>query len=260
MVNQELMKQRGLDAISIKGEDLADIQRLAKLLAASGYFSDARDIAQAAVKVLAGREIGIPPIASMMGVNIIKGKIALGANLIASSIKAHGYEYRVKRLDNTGCEIEFLRDGQPLGVSTFTQEDAKRAGLLGKTIWQTYTRNMYFARAISNGGRWYTPEVFGGSPVYTPEELGAEVDGDGEIIQKRMDYSTGESREEIVARRTHEIKAPEEKPASPPAPAPPVHAKRALEIGHAVVEHPQSLRHVVLDGGGGCRFAPRLAP
>jgi len=35
---------------------------------------------------------------------------------------------------------------------------------------------------MSNGARWYTPDIFGG-PVYTPEELGAVVDGEtGEVI------------------------------------------------------------------------------
>ena len=43
---------------------------------------------------------------------------------------------------------------------------------------------MMFARAMSNGQRWYAPDVFSGNAVYVPEELGAEVDGEtGEIVQ-----------------------------------------------------------------------------
>jgi hypothetical protein len=40
---------------------------------------------------------------------------------------------------------------------------------------------MLYARALSNGAKWYCPDVFGG-PIYTPDELGAVVDGEtGEL-------------------------------------------------------------------------------
>lgn len=76
MNNQELVIQQG--GTPQMANNLTDIQRLGNILAASGYFSDAREMAQAAVKVMAGQELGIPPVASMMGINIIKGKVALG--------------------------------------------------------------------------------------------------------------------------------------------------------------------------------------
>ncbi len=170
------------------GERLTNVQRLGGLLAASGYFADARDMAQAAVKVMAGEELGIPPIAAMMGINIIKGKVALGANLIASRIRAHGYDYRFKQFDAAGCVIEFLsriEDGKRrvMGESSFTDADAKAAGI-SSDMYKKYPRNMFFARAISNGARWHTPEVFAGAPVYCPEELGAIVDEQGDVIQQ----------------------------------------------------------------------------
>ena len=48
--------------------------------------------------------------------------------------------------------------------------------------WKNFPRNMLYARAISNGAKWHCPDVFGG-PVYTPDELGATIDGEtGEMI------------------------------------------------------------------------------
>lgn len=47
-----------------------------------------------------------------------------------------------------------------------------------------YPQNMLFARAISSGVRRYCPDVFNGNLVYVPEELGAQVDEDGEIVQR----------------------------------------------------------------------------
>ena len=42
---------------------------------------------------------------------------------------------------------------------------------------------MLFARAMSNGVRWYCPDVFAGMAVYTPDEMGADVDGEGNVIE-----------------------------------------------------------------------------
>lgn len=162
---------------------LDETLNLGQLLARSGYFSDAREAAQAVVKILAGREIGLGPIAAMTGIYLVKGRVTLSANLMATAINRSGrYRYRVRRLDERGCELVFFEGAEELGVSGFTDADAKRAGLLGQAgPWTQYPRNMYFARALSNGAKWYCPDIFGG-PVYTPEELGARVDAAGEVI------------------------------------------------------------------------------
>ncbi len=205
MTNESALATREQQVTRREGERLSDVQRLGGLLAASGYFADAREMAQAAVKVMAGEELGIPPIASMMGISIIKGKVALGANLIASRIRAHGYDYRFKMFDATGCIIEFLSRADAgkrtvMGESSFNAEDAVRAGIKSD-MYQKYPRNMYFARAMSNGARWYCPEVFAGSPVYTPEELGAQVDEQGDVIQQETTRAVANDAAQSVAER-----------------------------------------------------------
>lgn len=42
---------------------------------------------------------------------------------------------------------------------------------------------MLFARAISNGVKFFCPDIFLGATVYTPDELGATVNEDGEVIE-----------------------------------------------------------------------------
>ena len=171
-MTQELAIYRSID----------DTMTLGKLLAQSGYFADSRDAGQAVVKVLAGAELGFGPIASMTGINIIKGKVTLSANLIAAAIKRSGrYNYRVRKMTDSECEIVFYEGKEEIGVSTFTAKDAANAGLSGDN-WRKFPRNMLFARAISNGAKWYCPDLSGG-PLYTPDELGAQVDGEtGEVI------------------------------------------------------------------------------
>ena len=164
---------------------LKETMELGTVLAQSGFFSDAKQASQAVVKVLAGRELGFGPIASMTGVNIIQGKPAIGANLMAAKVKGSGrYNYRIVENTDLACEIAFFEDGKEVGRSRFTMVDADRAGLKGKDNWKKFPRNMLFARAISNGARWYCPDVFSGVSVYTPEELDpdAPVNGDGDII------------------------------------------------------------------------------
>ena len=169
------------------------LSELGNVLTKSRYFTDATDASQAIVKVLAGRELGIGPIASMTGIHIIKGKPALGANLLASCLKRSGrYDYRVKELTPQNASIEFFEivggKRESIGISSFSIADARAAGT--QNI-DKFARNMLFARALSNGVRWYCPDVTGG-PVYTPEELGAPVNGDGEIIEASAKLVTSE--------------------------------------------------------------------
>lgn len=161
---------------------VVDLQRMGALLASSGYFRDARDMAQAAVKIQAGAELGIPPVAAMSSIYIVEGKPTLSAVLMGALVKRSGrYNYRVTEHTNDRCSIVFLEDKEQIGVSTFTYEDAQSAGVTRNPTWQKYRRNMLFARAMSNGCRWYCPDVFGG-PIYTPEELGEQrVNADGEV-------------------------------------------------------------------------------
>ena len=164
-----------------------DLGQLGQIFVKSGFFADTRDAAQAIVKVMAGQELGFAPIASMTGVYIVKGKVSLSANLMAAAIKRSGkYNFRVRKLDAKECELAFFeRAGdkwEEVGVSSFSIAEATQAGLTNNATWKNFPRNMLYARAMSNGCKWYCPDVFGG-PIYTPDELGAVVDGEtGEVI------------------------------------------------------------------------------
>jgi hypothetical protein len=169
-------------------QSLDDVQRVAKLLALSGYFdakgTDERSVAAIATKVLAGREMGFAPFASVQGIHLIQGKPTVSAQLMAAAVKSSAkYDYRIRQMDESACKIEFFERSakglESIGVSTFTAEDARKAGTQNM---QKFGRNMMFARAMSNGVRWYCPDVFA-TGVYTPEEMGATVNGDGEIIE-----------------------------------------------------------------------------
>jgi hypothetical protein len=163
-----------------------DLARISNVMAKCGYFKDATDSNKCAVKVLAGLEMGIPPFAAMTDIHIVNGKPAIGAGIIAAKIKnSQKYDYKILKHDDTVCELEFFENNKSVGLSCFSMDDAAKAQLstgVNANTWSKYTRNMLFSRSISNGRRWYCPDLFLGAPVYTPEELDVVVDEEGNPV------------------------------------------------------------------------------
>ncbi|MDR5730555.1 MAG: hypothetical protein RB191_24365 [Terriglobia bacterium] len=180
-----------------------DAFELGKVFKASGMFPTMKHEAEAVVKIIAGREFGLGPLASMTGIHMVDGKPTLAANLIAGQIKRHPhYDYRVIKRDEDGCELEFFEHGKSLGIMAWGRKDANAAGLLGKANWKKYPRDMYFARCLTSGARTFCPDVLGGSPIYTAEELGAdapvtaqepfsdEIVTDAEVVAEKPENAT----------------------------------------------------------------------
>ena len=152
---------------------IAEMQTMAKLFAESGMFPNVNSMAKAFIKIQAGIELGIPPFSAMSGIHIIKEKATIGAGLMAGKIKESGkYDYKVIELTEKKCSIDFLEGGKKVGTETFTIEDAKKAGT--QNI-EKFPKNMLFARAISNGMKFYCPDLYT-MPVYTPEEMNTVVE------------------------------------------------------------------------------------
>jgi hypothetical protein len=139
---------------------LDEIERLADHFTKSGLFGNTpKTQGEIIVKMLAGAENGFPPFASVQGIHVIQGKPEMGADLLARAVKQSGrYDYRVREISDEACRIEFFADGESLGESSFTMQDAKRAGI-ASGMYGKYPRNMLFARAMSNGVAWYCPDA-----------------------------------------------------------------------------------------------------
>jgi hypothetical protein len=187
--------------------DIEEIKRVAMMMVCSDFFQVGKDqtqaIAQIGVKILAGREMGYGAFASVQGIHVIQGKPTVSANLMAAAVKAHPrYNYKVVEMTDDKVSIQFYEDGQPSGVSEFTKADATLAGLTGKDIWKKFPRNMLFSRALSNGVRWFTPDVFNGSTMYTPDEIDADVTIDmatGEVITNGTQQAPRQPQPPVIA-------------------------------------------------------------
>lgn len=159
------------EVVKMEQLPMAEIMSLGKAFQESGMFPDIKSAAQAIVKIQAGQEIGVSPFAAMSGIHVILGKPVLGAGIVASKVKGSGkYDYKVAKLTDEVCEIIFYEGKTILGPSVFTIQEARKAGT--KNI-DKFPKNMLFARAISNGVKFFCPDVFNG-PVYVPEEFNTD--------------------------------------------------------------------------------------
>lgn len=194
------------DAVAVEQQPIerreATVMEIAAVIAGSRDFPDVRTPEKAAVRILAGRELGVGPVQSVIGIRIQAGRVSIDAGLIASLITNSGrYYYKILNHTNDECTLLFAENGVEVGRSTFTIADAEKAKLMSKDTWKNFPRNMLFARALSNGARWYCAGIFGGA-VYTHEELGLAVDEDGravEVDNSGFELCTKDQRNEIYS-------------------------------------------------------------
>jgi hypothetical protein len=188
---------------SIQIQSIDDLSRVSAMMAKSGFFDDAKSAHQAGVKIMAGMELGIPPVASVRGIDIIDGNTSLSSALVAALIKQHPhYDYKVVESTDERCEIAFYENGQKQGTASFSMEEANSVvawtdsdgehTLAEKDNWQNYPSDCLFARAISRGRRRFCPDV-GLGRLYTAEEMNAS--GEPQVVDAEVvdDPENGEA-------------------------------------------------------------------
>jgi hypothetical protein len=177
-------------ATSEAQQHLSTMFRWGKIMAASGFFKDSREAAQACVKIQAGHELGFAPAASMRSIYVFDGQISLSYPAMASKVnQSPNYEYKIIEKSPEKVVLKWWgkskRTGvwDELGTSEFSQADVVTAGLQNKEVHKKYPIAMKLARAMSMGCRMYCPELFNGS-VFVPEEIGGNtvnVDAEGNV-------------------------------------------------------------------------------
>jgi hypothetical protein len=136
-----------------------------------------------------GEMLGLSPMAAMTGVHVIDGKPTASAGLISGLVRQAGHQLRVWGDGKSAtCEITRSDDRRhPFTVTWTLRKDganpsAEEAKLLSKDVWQKYPAAMLKSRVITQCARDSCEEVLFGLH-YTPEELGADVDEDGVIVE-----------------------------------------------------------------------------
>lgn len=158
---------------------LADVMNIAQAMKNSGYFTEIKHVAQAVSKILAGKEVGLGPFASMAGIYFQNGKPQYFSQVMASLIQTSGrFRYTVRESTAQVCRIEFFEriDGewQSQGIVVWDEAKARQARLWGKTgPWTQHPHAMLFNRAISEGAKMFCPSIFNGS-AYIEGEIEEE--------------------------------------------------------------------------------------
>ena len=150
----------------------------AKVVTASKLYSTLDTITKALIAIETGIAVGLPMALAPKHVYVVGGVPSFSATFIAGKIKASRprYNYRSREHTYEKCVLAFFEDGEEVGLSDFSMADAERAGLKYKDSYKKWPRSMTFSRALTQGARWYAPDVLGlGVVAYSPDELGGEV-------------------------------------------------------------------------------------
>lgn len=143
-----------------------------------------------------GRALGLDVVTTITTIHVIKGKPCQSADLMLGRTRGAGHRVRIKS-ERHRCEVRIMRHDDPDDetVVEWTLDDAVTAGLCtlrnnrphardkhgDPTPWEKFPRAMLRARAIAEAVRIACPEVLHGA-IYTPEELGAVVDQEGNPV------------------------------------------------------------------------------
>ena len=163
------------------GNELTAKLRYAETLAKSDLLPDAfkRNPGNVIWAIEFGEALGIPAITAINGIHVIKGKVTASANLISALVRRAGHKLRVTATDTTATATIFRCDDPDFPfTATWTMDRARQAGLTGNPTWKNFPASMLKSRAITECARMACEEALNGIH-YTPEELGAEVDGSG---------------------------------------------------------------------------------
>lgn len=111
--------------------------------------------------ILFGQELGFSPMRAVNLIYVVNGKPSLeAAGLIGLAI-ANGGRIETVKQDDSGCILRCTR-GDWKEEMSFSMEDAKRAGLTTKEVWQKYPRDMCYNRAATRLVRRMFADVVGG--------------------------------------------------------------------------------------------------
>lgn len=219
-MSAELVKHQAAPAAS-----LPEKMQYAKALAESGMLPGQyrKQPANLLYALEYAESLGLHPMAAITGIHVIEGKPSASAALISALVRRAGHKLRVRGNDQEAvAQIVRADDPDYTFEVRWTIARAEQAGLARKQVWKNYPAAMLKARAITEVARDACEEALSGMH-YTPEELGANVDQDGEPIDAEV-------------QQLHRVQPGGQDPWSTPPPQP----KGTLVVDpECIVTHPE---------------------
>ncbi|PUA95475.1 hypothetical protein C8C99_0275 [Acidovorax sp. 107] len=114
-----------------------------------------------------GMEIGLKPLQAMQNIAVINGRPSLWGDAVIALVRSSPLcESIIEEDDGRTATCRVKRRGEPEQSRSFSMDDAKAAGLLGKQgPWTQYPKRMRQMRARAFAVRDVFPDVLKGLPV-----------------------------------------------------------------------------------------------
>lgn len=156
----------------IKASDLEGLMRVADMLGKAGPMLPAhiKSPGEALAVIMAGAELGIPPMASLRGIHLVKGKVCMDYSLMIGLLRRAGYGVQWLAKSGTRCELLLTHRDGTTHTEVWDVERAKKAGLWGGPgSWTNYPEAMLTARCTSSAARAFAGDVLAG--CYSMDEV-----------------------------------------------------------------------------------------
>jgi hypothetical protein len=211
-VSTAILSREGSTAFPTDDE-IGATMRLAKALVESGFLPRSVDTpAKAVALMLAGREMGMGPMAALRAISIIDGKPVIAADRQLALFKRAGGRAEFSKLDENEAVLHLTHPNGDEHTESYAVQDAHRAGLTGKDNWKRHPKAMLRSRCITAGLKSVGFEPM--ADVYDPDEVTPDVPPPSGTDPQP---STAKGMAGLAARVAGRIA-----PASPAAPAAPI--------------------------------------
>ena len=178
-----------------------DMLSMGNELVRTGFLPDhIKNGAQAAAIILAGRELGMPPMRALRSIFLVKGKITESADSQLARFKSDGGRAKFTTLDDTRAVLWLKHPNGDEHTESFTMEDAKRAGLVSSGMYSKFSKAMLRSRAITAGLKSIGWE--GGAGAYDPDELAPTPAEPEPIEDADVSEPMTDAQRELLARIT----------------------------------------------------------
>jgi hypothetical protein len=171
-------------------------KELATTLLRSGFLPTALKTPEQVIAVmLKGQELGIPPMEALNSINVVNGKPTVSPQLMLALARRSKEleDLKIERLEDA-VMVTVKRKGQSPHSTRFGAMEARALNLNRKDNYIKQPFTMYQWRALAANLRVTFPDIIGG--LYTPEEMGADVEVTADGTQIFVTPEGGETRSE----------------------------------------------------------------
>ena len=183
MTTQAMQKMEQPKTVAPSQSEFAVMRDTATMLVKTGFLPQSIKTAEQAMAIiLTGRELGIGMMAALNTINVVQGKPTISPQLMLALIERSGQleDIQIEPHNGNAMRCTMKRKGRSAHTEYFGEEEARALGLLGKDNYKKQAFTMYRWRAVAACARVIFADVILG--LYTPDELGANVNDDGEIV------------------------------------------------------------------------------